>query len=382
MSDARPGSGIRVMQLGSPTGLYGAERWILALVRHLNPGAVESIVASIRDATEVTAPVCGLAASLGFRTQIFDAPGKVNWSAVSQLRRYILANDVQVLHTHGYKTDVIGLLATRGTPCRIVSTPHGWSVQAGLALKVYEAIDRGVFPFFDAVVPLSEGIFDALKLVPGIRARLHLIRNGVDISEIDAVHEVADELAAWKKDGNFIVGYIGQLIIRKRLPVLLRAFARLTAPKKKLVLLGDGPQRQELEALAMTLGIGDHVRFFGFRDDRLAFLRGFDVFALPSSLEGIPRCLMEAMAARVAVVASDIPGCRDLVSHGRTGLMFGLDSEEALAERLTDLANPEARDAVARQGREFVVANYSAAAMAAQYERLYRSLLRGRPVPA
>lgn len=382
MSDSSPGRGIRVMQLGSPTGLYGAERWILALVRHLNPSRVESIVASIRDAPELTAPLCGLADSLGFRTQIFDAPGKFNWSAVSQLRRYIVANDVQVLHTHGYKTDVIGLLATRGTPCRIVSTPHGWSAQAGLALKVYEAIDRTVFPFFDAVVPLSEALFDELKAIPGIHSKLHLIQNGVDITEIDAVQEVADELAAWKRDGNFIVGYIGQLIPRKGLSVLFRAFSKLTLPKKKLVLLGEGPQRRELEELATGLGIGEHVRFLGFREDRLAFLRGFDVFVLPSSLEGIPRCLMEAMAARVAVVASDIPGCTDLITDGRTGFLFKLNSEDALVTHLADLANPDARDAVARGGREFVVANYSAASMATKYEGLYLSLVQGRPVIA
>lgn len=381
MTGISPDIRIRVLQLGSPTGLYGAERWILALVRHLDPAAVESIVASIRDAPALTAPVCGLAGSRGFRTRIFDAPGKVNWSAVTQLRRYIGENDVHVLHTHGYKTDVIGLLATWGTQCRIVSTPHGWSVRAGLALRAYEAIDRVAFPFFDAVVPLSDAIFNELKPIPGIRSRLRLIRNGVDISEIDEVRAVAGELATWRRDGDFIVGYIGQLIPRKGLSMLLKAFAKLSAPRKKLVLLGEGPQRQELEYLAQDLGIGDQTWFPGYRDDRLAFLKGFDVFVLPSSLEGIPRCLMEAMAARVSVVASDIPGCTDLVADGDTGFLFPLGDEGALLARLDQLANPDVRNSVAGRGRDFVVANYSAASMAAQYEELYRSLVRLRLVP-
>src|SRR5262245_45323187 len=103
---------IRVLQLGNPTALYGAERWILALLRHLDRNEVESIVSVIRDDPALTAPLCDRAHAYGFRTEIFQAYGKVNRSAVSQLRKYLRANDVHILHTHGYKTDLIGLLAT------------------------------------------------------------------------------------------------------------------------------------------------------------------------------------------------------------------------------------------------------------------------------
>ncbi|MBK8653195.1 MAG: glycosyltransferase [Haliscomenobacter sp.] len=68
------------------------------------------------------------------------------------------------------------------------------------------------------------------------------------------------------------------------------------------------------------------MAFLGFRDDRLNFLKGFDIFVLPSRSEGIPRCLMEAMAAQVTVIASDIPGCTDLIKHEQTGLLFEVDN--------------------------------------------------------
>lgn len=368
-------NGIRVMQLGSPMGLYGAERWILALVRHLDPAEVESIVSVIRDDSALSAGLCDQANALGFRTEIFEAYGRVNWSAVSQLRKYLLGNGVQILHTHGYKTDIIGLLATWRTPCRLVSTPHGWSVQAGIMLRLYESIDRAVFPLFDAVAPLSEAIFDDLKSLPGLRKKLHLIRNAVDVSEIDAVTSVAAEIAKWKTDGQFVLGYIGQIIPRKCLTVLLEAFARLATPRKKLAILGEGSQRDELERLAISLGIRDDVAFFGFRKDRLTFLRGFDVFVLPSRLEGIPRCLMEAMAARIPVVASDIPGCTDLINHGHTGLLFQLGNVESLLGCLTKCMEQHVRFQLGQRGRDFVVANYSAALMARQYQSLYRELV-------
>ena len=79
-----------------------------------------------------------------------------------------------------------------------------------------------------------------------------------------------------------------------------------------------GEQKAELQALARELGIENQVHFLGFRTDRLSLLKGFDVFVLPSTLEGIPRCLMEAMTAGIPIIASDIPGCNDLIKHEKT----------------------------------------------------------------
>lgn len=366
---------IRVMHLGSPTGLYGAERWILALVRHLDPIQVDSIVSVIRDDPALTAPLCHEARELGVRTHIFEAYGRFNWSAISQLKRFLVSQNVQILHTHGYKTDSIGLLATWRTPCRLVSTPHGWSVRSGFKLKAYEAIDRAIFPFFDAVVPLSDAIRDGLKKIPFLKHNLCLIHNGVDLSEIDGENTVATEIANWKYKGYFVIGYIGQLIARKGLDTLLKAFAKLEMPKKKLIFLGEGDQRQELKKTAANLSIQDKVEFFGFREDRLRFLKGFDVFVLPSRLEGIPRCLMEAMAAKIPVVASNIPGCTDLVEHEKTGLLFEVDNIESLLDRLTQCINPDVRSRLGQDARDFIVANYSASLMAQQYQKLYWQIL-------
>jgi len=365
----------KVLQLGSPTGLYGAERWILALVRHLDPAQVESIVGVILDDPKLEAPLIAAARNLGFPTAVIEAHGRMNWAQVSKLRRYIVDHDVDCLHTHGYKTDVIGLLATRGTRCKLITTPHGWNTQGGFALRMYEVLDRAIFAFFDAVVPLSEAICEELRRYPIIRGRVQLIQNAVDIGEIDAVSEVAAPIRAWKEQGNFVVGYIGQLIPRKCIPLILRAFARLPIANKKLALVGEGEQRAELETLATALGIRGDVEFFGFRPDRIGFLKGFDVFALASRLEGIPRCLMEAMAARVCIVASNIPGCADLVRDGETGLLFELDDGEALLARLSRCLDANDRQRFASAGREYVVANYSATAMADRYQKLYRKLL-------
>lgn len=368
---------IRVLQLGSPTPLYGAERWVLALIKHLDPAKVESIVAVIKDAPDLDPPLCREAEKLGFRSKVFNAYGKINFSAVSQLKNFIRENEIDILHTHGYKSDLIGLLAVLGSPCKIVSTPHGWSKQADLKLMGYELLDRCIFPFFDAVVPLSGELFSRLRLVPGINGNLRLIRNGLDISEIEGAKEIAPELVELKNERCFIIGYIGQLIPRKGLDVLLEAASHLGFDNWRLAIVGEGESRPSLEKQASALGIEDRVRFYGFREDRVAFLKGFDLFVLPSRLEGIPRSMMEAMATGLPVIASDIPGCRDLVAHGRTGLLFPVDDREALTNVIDEMAaDVGTRSRLARAGRELIDSRFSAERMATEYAEVYAALAR------
>jgi glycosyltransferase involved in cell wall biosynthesis len=374
---------LRVLHLGSPAGMYGAERWILALVRHLPTSRVESIVGVVKDVPEGGEPaLCAHAAALGARTHVFESPGKVNWDGIRQIRRFLVDNEIDILHTHYYKTDVMGVLAARGTNCKTVSTPHGWSTNAGLKAQFYELVDRLALPFFDAVVPLSAELRDGLRRVPGVDAKLHLILNGVDIAEIESVVGAAQELQQWRSQGDLIIGYIGQLIPRKGLVNLIRAFDALDIPGKRLCLVGDGPQREELERVAAATRARDRIHFFGYRQDRISLLKGFDMFVLPSALEGIPRCLLEAMAAGVAVAASDVPGCADIVSSNENGLLFPCGDEPALARVMTSLANQDLRARFVTAAHALVLQRYSGARMANEYVELYEHLCAARVAAA
>lgn len=367
---------IRVMQLGSPEGLYGAERWILALVKHLNHDIIESWVAAIKDDHGCQAPLCTEAEKIGAKVKVFEAFGRANVQVVGQLRQFIREHEIQILHTHFYKTDLLGLLAVQGTACKIISTPHGWSQEGDFKLWCYEMMDRFIFPFFHRVVPLSEELLRPLAKIPGVKKKLKYIRNGVDISEIEAVKDLAPEIMAWRDEGAFVLGYIGQLIGRKGLDLVLREVATLPpALNWRLAIVGEGEKREELTSYARELGVLDRVSFFGFRPDRLAFLKGFDAFVLASQLEGIPRCLMEAMAAGVNVIASDIPGCNDLIVHGQTGLLFPLDRPEKLAEAIIDLAADGSLQTKLRSnGQDLVLEKFSATRMAKEYEQLFVEL--------
>lgn len=367
---------IRVLHLGSPTGLYGAERWILALIRYLAPEEVESVVGTIKDVPGPEPALCRQARQLGAPTCVFEAHGKLSLGAVKALAHYIRDNAIDILHTHGYKSDLLGLCAARLGGCRAVSTPHGWSVNAGLKLQAYEALDRIVLGLFDAVAPLSDELYAGLAGGWWRPRMLRLIRNGVDLSEVDEPGEVAEVMPGRQgTGGSRRIGYVGQLIPRKGVETLVRAFARLQIPGKELHVVGDGPERPTLERLANSLGEGERVRFLGYRQDRMALLKSFEAFVLPSSLEGIPRCVLESMAAGVPVVASDIPGCRSVMQHDVTGLLFPPGDVASLTgclERL--LADEELQKSLAARARALVRSEFSAQTMAAHYVQLYREL--------
>lgn len=375
MGNTKP---IKVLQLGSPTGLYGAERWILALIKHLDPTHIHTLVGVIKDDPTLKAPLLDEAHKRGFNTVAIEAFGRFNWKAITGLKETIRKYNIQILHTHGYKQDLVGLLATRGTPCRLLATPHGWSKEPDFKLWCYETLNRLVFLGADKVVPLSREIYDGLKRIPGLKKKLQLIENAVDLSELEQAQEIPSEVQKARREGVFILGYIGQLIHRKGVDILLQALALIPSQRFKAFIIGEGPLRKELEKLVKKLGVSQQVVFTGYRKDRLNFLRGFDIFILPSRLEGIPRCLMEAMGMGKPVIASDIEGCRSLIpKDGDQGLLFPINDPQALAERINHLMfHEKERQALGERARAFVAQKYSAQRMAKEYEALYQELLR------
>ena len=368
----------KVLQFICPTGYYGAERWITALVKSLDQNQFEShLCITLEDdsATDIVSHCdnyCEKIHTIGMKSK-FDP------SVVSKLVRILKDHDIDVIHTHGYKSDIIGIIAGKLAGVKTVCTPHGFENTTEFKLRTYMWLGGKTFNHFDVVCPLSPQIELDLLNIYGVKpAKIQLINNGVDLSE---VVQAIDGLASVHNNAPFTIGYIGQLISRKNITSMLEAFSYflLKHPTAQLVLIGDGEERHRLEDLADQLGIASNVRFLGFLDDRLKYLPTFNTFALTSSLEGIPRCLMEAMAANTCVTAYNIPGVDQLITHGKTGLSYPLNDSSALAEGWHQLAQDHTlQQTLGKAGQAFVQENYSAQGMATHYQRLYAELLKNK----
>jgi glycosyltransferase involved in cell wall biosynthesis len=167
-----------------------------------------------------------------------------------------------------------------------------------------------------------------------------------------------------------VIGTIARHVGHKGLDVLLRAAPDVPGARFKLV--GDGPDRAELEALAAELGVADRVEFAGWSEDARRDLGGFDVFVLPSRYEGLPLALVDSMLAGLPVVATRVGSIPEAISDGEQGLLVPPEDPVALAAALRRLMDDQAlRQRLGSAARSEAVARFTAEAMARNYERLY-----------
>ena len=366
---------LNILQFICSTGFYGAERWILALAKHLDP---EHFVCDLAVTLEKNSKDLELVKM--YREQCgkaFELPmsHSFDWKIVNRLVELVKERSIQVIHTHGYKSDIIGVLAGRKAGIKVVITPHGFENASDLKLRAFIWMGCQAMRFADKVVPLSPQLCqDVAKY--GVKVpKLEYIQNGVDLSEAEA-----QRVQPVNKNPNIKhVGFIGQMISRKNIFDLLDIFNFLQKKRGnlKLSLLGDGEQMPELKEYAAKLSSKNTIHFLGFRDDRLELLQQFDLFVMTSTLEGIPRCLMEAMAMGIPVAAYDIKGIDQLVKHEETGLLAPLGEKELLGKYWEALLfDPQKARTLAENARRYVNKHYSAKRMADEYAELFRKIIK------
>jgi glycosyltransferase involved in cell wall biosynthesis len=313
--------------------------------------------------------------------------------ALANLVRLIWKIRPQVLHTHTAKAGAVGraaaLLAVGARPRVVVHTYHGHVLTGYFSKRLSRAflgVERTLARFTSALIAVSPEVRDDLvRLGVAPASKFAVVRLGLDLERrIDAAEgareQVRSELGVG--DGQFLVAWLGRMTEIKRVDDLIRVFAdlRARAVDAVLVLVGDGPNRHELELLTARLGVAEFVRFTGFRGDVGGVFRASDVVALTSANEGTPVSLIEALAAGCAVVTTDVGGAADVVDRGAAGVLVPSGDLEAFADRLEELAHsPERRRTLGEAGRRHVVARYSVDRLVDDIDELYRSLLGSRP---
>ena len=364
---------MKVLQFICSTGFYGAERWVLALSKHLPDSVSSELVVTLEPGTEELELVKQFKA-IG-KTHHIPMQGRFDLRAVSKLADLIQEQDIDIIHTHGYKSDILGVRAARKAGIQCVVTPHGVETAADLKLGLFIWLGCQSLRFADKVVPLSKQLMSDVEKFNISPDKLEYIQNGVDLSEVEAVRQTKTDKPKEKKT----IGFVGQMISRKNIKAILDCFESLYKKRQdiELVLLGDGEDRPSLEAYSKTLASASDIHFLGFRNDRLQLLRDFDLFVMTSTLEGIPRCLMEACAMEIPVSAYDIAGIDQLITHNESGLLSPLHNSKQLEKDWEKLLDDKALAiSLAQNSKSFVEANFSAKRMADEYLELFEGILK------
>lgn len=324
------------------------------------------------------------------------APGLVRPISLSrdlaagrQLFRLLRAISPDIIHTHSSKTGILGRIAGRlsGVPV-VIHMVHGYAfpfTTSKMVKLMYFLMEYIGGKFADVIVVLTEA--DRRMAIEKLRIperKVMLIPNGIDTqgyskSTGDQRASIRREQFGIVADDVLCVGMVGRLWEQKNAACLVRAAKRVIEKSDKPVrfyLIGDGKLRNELEQYIAQHKLGAQVHLLGWREDVPALLSAMDLFVLPSLWEGMPLAILEAMASGLAVVASDISGNNDLVTHDETGMLFDADDDGQLADAVLTLqAMPERRKQMGELGRQRVIDNYQLHNRNLRISQLYLSLL-------
>ena len=305
--------------------------------------------------------------------------------AVARLAALLRRRRADVVHTHSSKAGIVGRLAARlARVPAIVHTVHGWSFhgeQPRPLSALYRALERAAGAITDRIVVVAESDrAKGIALGIGRPDRYRLIRSGIDAGSYrrgDAPREETRRALGFGA-GDFVVGTLACLKPQKAPLDFVEAarIARARDPRLRFFIAGDGPLRDAVERKIREASLGDAIRLLGWRRDVADLLHAMDAFLLTSRFEGLPRAVLQAMAAGVPVVATAVDGTPDVVRDGETGFLVPPGRPEAAAEALLAVAaDPEAARRRAERASAVLDEEFDVRAMVRGVEAVYAEAL-------
>jgi glycosyltransferase involved in cell wall biosynthesis len=369
---------VTILFLISSEGYYGMENMLVGLAQQLSQQGCQCVVGVFCDKRRRHTEVADEATRRGLTVELVECRGKWDWSSVRRVRQLIGKYNVEVLHPHGYKADMYAYAASWRSRVVLLATSHNWPNKR-LLMRAYAALDRLVLRRFDRVVVVSDAVADILGRWGVSPTKVCTILNGVDLARFQrASATLRGELNLTNEP---LVGFVGRMVSDKGGALLLRAADQVLAvyPKTKFVFVGDGPARKEWETLAAQLRIQSSTIFTGTRGDMPEVYASFDMLVLPSLIEAQPMCLLEAMAAGNAVIATRVGAIPKMIQSGKTGVLLERGDVAGLSAAIVRLlSDSDLRRRLGESARAHAAQHFSAEAMAKNYLANYQDLLRQR----
>ena len=370
---------MRILHLISCSGVFGAERVVLVLSKALKKRNFHPVIGVISNISNSHFSVAEEAKAAGLDTVIFPCIHKFDLKLIFAIRNYIEKQRIDLIHCHGYKSNLFGLLSSHQKIPK-VTTNHNW-LKSHWKLRAYCLLDSLWIRFFDRIVSVSQEIKDEMLKFRIPEEKISVVDNGIDLDRFDKALSTQNIRREFKLDNNIkIVGTIGALGSEKGHDYFLQTAKDViqTNIPVKFFIVGDGPLKEQLEYQIHHLGIGDNVILTGYRKDIPEILSLFDIFVLPSVKEGLPMVLLEALAAKKAVIATNIGAIPKVIIHNETGLLVEPLSSNGLSRELTILLNnPAKAEQLGQTGYLRVKDYFSSDIMTDRYISLYAGLVQG-----
>ncbi len=362
-------------------GLYGAEIMLLNLMEEQRRMNLSPILLSINDLEHSKSAIEVESRKRGFQTVKVPIASGYSLKGALDIVKAGRENEVTLFHSHGFKANILlGFLPKiiRNRP--IVSTLHGYiSVKLFSRMRIYEFMDALALRRIDAVVRVSTSSQKDARYPSRQNNHNYIINNGIPELAFDpsSVHQSDSAVSVFCKDG-FILGTICRLSQEKGVDYFVEAMHLLSSRNKsvKAIVIGEGPERDSLQTKINQYGLADRVLLAGYKDQAYNYLPLFDAFVLPSLTEGLPITILEAMQAKVPVIATDVGGVPDVLGHGKFGIIVRSADAPALAEAITEVSSGTPQmNAMCADARATALDRYSSKRMAENYLKVYETVL-------
>jgi glycosyltransferase involved in cell wall biosynthesis len=290
------------------------------------------------------------------------------------------AKKIDLFHSNGYFADIIGIPVAKMLGIPIISTCHGF-IKNYVKLRIYNALDRTALRYANKIIAVSEEIKASLVKV-GIRESIiRVIQNSVETNNDDRTYKInREEIRAIHniQKNELVIGYVGRLSEEKGLRYLVDAISLLNEASLtvRLLLIGDGPQRLQIESYAEEKLIKKQVVFTGFQSKIDKLLPALDVFVLPSLTEGTPIALLEAMANGLPAIASSVGGIPSIIRSGQNGILTQPRNSKEIAKAICDLyGNEHLRLNLGSEAKRTIRVKFNAVDWVRKIEKEYFKLL-------
>ncbi|MBV4358283.1 glycosyltransferase family 4 protein [Pinibacter aurantiacus] len=367
----------RILETIRQGQIGGGESHLLSLVENLDKSIFEPVVLSF-----TPGPMIDRLKEMGIQTHVIYTEKPFDMSKWKQVKTFVESENIQLVHAHGTRANSNVYWAAKKLNLPLVYTIHGWSFhddQNPIVKKIRVLGEKVLTKKSDINISVAASnqatgkqYFKDFESV--------VINNGINQQKFNpdrALQDVREELHVPPSDT--LVVFVARFIHQKQPLVLIRAFAKALQqkPSLKLLLVGDGDQKDEALQLVKTLGIEQQVIFQQFRQDVPEVLAAGDIYVLPSLWEGLPIALLEAMAMGKAIIATAADGTREVIQHNNNGILLPMENvEDNLAAAIVDLANdPDKRKKLGDAARATISERFSADKMTREIEKIYLKLL-------
>jgi len=374
---------LKVLHLRSSTSLGGPEKQILRVAKPLQREGFESALLVLyrrNDAMPFLHPLVAEAGKQGTLAGQMQDNSPFFFQLVNHIARKLKEDQFSLLHTHEYRGDILGGMAAKLAGIKAVATVRGYTDRT-LALRLYKVLDLFALRLFDKVITVSYSLRWQVISAGLSQERVVTIHNAIDLEPLE-VEASMDGLGLRKSFGigheEQVVAIVGRLSPEKGHVNFFQAARKILAasPKTRFLVIGDGPLREKLESLSVSLGLGSAVSFLGFRQDVVALMKMSNVVVLSSLREGLPNVILEALALAKPVVATRVGGVPEIIRDGETGLLVPPEEPEQLAGAIIYLLrHPAEGKKLGERGKAVVAREFNVETMAYKIAEVYREVL-------